>query len=153
MLGTLLRTLLRTLPRSVGDALAGRDAQPVTTGMSGTRVLRCTAPGAPTLYLKAGTVDTLRACASHSLGDEAARLCWLAAHGVPVPAVHRYERVDDVELLLLAEVPGVDAATLAEWSVAYNLGDAWAPRLLEGYGSRDVDERRLRFYGALDDFF
>ena len=42
---------------------------------------------------------------------------------------------------------------LAHWSVAYNLGDAWAPRLLACYGARDVDERRLRFYAALDDFF
>ncbi len=42
---------------------------------------------------------------------------------------------------------------LAARSVASNLGPEWVAHLFEGYGVTQSDERKLRFYTLLDEFF
>jgi aminoglycoside 3'-phosphotransferase-2 len=94
-------------PPELAALLRRRAAQPITTGESGARVLRYTRAGAPTLFLKTIAAD------GRALGDEAARLRWMAARGVPVPEVLHYAVHADREYLLLTEVPGVDASVVA----------------------------------------
>lgn len=79
----------------------------VTAGHSGASVYRLT--GKPSYYLK------MVARLPHLNGDqqlnaEADRLPWLAAHGVPVPEVVKYDQNDDFEWLVTAAVPGRSAA-------------------------------------------
>jgi aminoglycoside 3'-phosphotransferase-2 len=71
-------------------------------------VLRYARAGAPALFLKAVAAPDGR-----PLGDEAARLRWMAARGVPVPAVRHYALSGGWEYLLLDEVPGTDASAVA----------------------------------------
>jgi aminoglycoside 3'-phosphotransferase-2 len=97
------------LPSEMASLLHGRSAHPVTTGESGARVVRYADSGTPALYLKA-----LPLADGTPLGDEAARLRWMAARGVAVAAVRGYAVHDGCEYLLLDEVPGTDAATVAE---------------------------------------
>ena len=98
---------MRSPPPEIAALLRGRSAQPVTTGESGARVLRYARAGAPALFLK-----TVAAPDGGPLGDEAARLRWMAARGVPVPAVRHYALSEGWEYLLLDEVPGTDASAV-----------------------------------------
>ena len=100
-------TLPITLPSTIAGLVAGRRVVPVTTGMSGARVLRFDAADGSALYLK--TVPA----ADETSGGEAARLRWMARHGLPVPAVLHHEIVGGDEHLLLGGVAGTDAATAA----------------------------------------
>lgn len=100
--------MMRSPPPEIAALLRGRSAQPVTIGESGACVLRYARAGAPALFLK-----TVAAHDRAPLGDEAARLRWMAARGVPVPAVRHYALSEGWEYLLLDEVPGTDASAVA----------------------------------------
>lgn len=78
------------------------------TGESGAQVLRCEKTGAPALFLKSVSLDIGRSVGT--LHDEAARLRWMLDHELPVPEVLHYEVSEDVEYLLLNEIPGADAS-------------------------------------------
>ena len=103
----------RVHPEELDPVLAHYHFERVTVGMSAAAVWRCTREGAPTLYLK-----TAQTGAAMALDGEAARLEWMRASGLPVPAVHAYLRTGDAEYLLLDEVDGVDASDQRWQSVA-----------------------------------
>ena len=139
------------LPRSLTARLAGRSLEPIRLGESEARVWRCTVEGQSSWYLKAAPV-----IAELRLDREAACMRWLRSHGVPVPAVHEYTRVDDDEYLLTEEASGLPASA-SEWNadrqrVAIALGNCLAAlHATDAAGcpfdrriSRQLDEARVR---------
>jgi aminoglycoside phosphotransferase len=86
-------------------ALVDYAFEPISLGESGASVWRCSAPGAPTLYLK-----TAALAAELRLDDEAERLRWMKKRNLPVPTVREYGHTDQAEYLLLDEVAGVAAS-------------------------------------------
>lgn len=115
---------MHAAPADIAALLRGRTAQAVRTGESGARVLRY-APDAAHAGESALFLKTVEVPDKRPLGDEAARLRWMAAQHLPVPAVRHYTVYEAREYLLLDEVPGVDA------SVA-------AARIAAGEGGADV---------------
>jgi len=103
----------RIHPEELDPVLAHRQLERVTAGMSAAAVWRCTREGESTLYLK-----TALTSAAMALDGEAARLEWMRASGLPVPAVHAYLKTEAAEYLLLDEVAGVDASEQRWQSVA-----------------------------------
>jgi len=95
----------RVHPEELDPVLAHHQLERVTVGMSAAAVWRCTRERAPILYLK-----TALTSAAMGLDGEAARLQWMRANDLPVPAVHTYLRSEDTEYLLIDEVAGVDAS-------------------------------------------
>jgi aminoglycoside phosphotransferase len=79
----------------------------VEHGKSGTTVARYDRPNGSAVYLKSSPLASL----SHRpLFDEAERLGWMYAVGLPVPAVLQYHEWKGREYLLLTAVPGADAS-------------------------------------------
>jgi len=92
------------LPAEIAALTDGYAFEQITLGRSGNAVYRLSAPGRPTLFLKAGAGEQRAA-----LADEAARLRWLAGR-LPAPElVAEVERGGGVFLLMTA-VPGVDCS-------------------------------------------
>ena len=89
---------------------AGYRATRVLAGESGGTVDRLDAPGSPVLYLKHG-----RGRIAEDIGDEAARLAWLAGR-LPVPAIRRFARTADEAWLLTTAMPGETVDALIEKS-------------------------------------
>ena len=91
------------VPDSVRVATTGYAWTPATDGESGGAVFRLTAPGRPTLYLKAGAGRV-----AHDITAELARLEWLAGR-LPVPAVRLFVRAPEEAYLLTTAVTGQSA--------------------------------------------
>jgi aminoglycoside 3'-phosphotransferase-2 len=142
---------MRPPPPDIAALLRGRAAQPVTTGESGAHVARYVRAGARGLYLKAAAIaDGGSPEGGGPLGGEAARLRWMAVRGVPVPAVHRYVLHEGWEYLVLDEVPGSDAATVASAAtVTSTTGGGHAARAAVVHALADA-LRRLHATDAAD---
>ncbi|WP_276611613.1 APH(3') family aminoglycoside O-phosphotransferase [Caulobacter sp. 602-2] len=83
--------------------IAGYEAVPASAGEGGASVLRLTAPGRPTLYLKSGA-----GAVAAEIRAEAQRLAWLAGRA-PVPSVLAFVQAAGEARLLTTAVPGVSA--------------------------------------------
>ena len=94
------------LPPPLAADLGKHSRTEVGTGESDATVHRFERPGAPTLYLKSRAVVG----AARPLFDEAERLGWMHAVGLPVPAVLQYHEWKGHEYLLLTTVPGIPAS-------------------------------------------
>jgi aminoglycoside phosphotransferase len=96
------------LPPPLAADLGKHNRADVATGESGSSVVRFDRPSASSVFLKSraiGSPPTAR-----PLFDEAERLGWMYAVGLPVPAVLQYHEWKGREYLLLTAVPGSDAA-------------------------------------------
>ncbi|MBI1202802.1 MAG: APH(3') family aminoglycoside O-phosphotransferase [Rhodopseudomonas sp.] len=80
--------------------------EPVAAGMSDASVYRVHQDGQPLNYLKIAHAD-----AAALLRDEIARTQWLAAHGVPVPALLRIDDSADSVVVLSRALRGLPATT------------------------------------------
>ena len=142
---------MRPPPPDIAALLRGRAAQPVTTGESGAHVVRYARAGARGLYLKAAAVPVGGSSEGGGpLGGEAARLRWMAARGLPVPEVRRYAVHEGWEYLVLDEVPGIDAATVASAAaVTSTTGGGSAARAAVVHALADA-LRRLHATDAAD---
>jgi aminoglycoside 3'-phosphotransferase-2 len=98
-----------TLPPPLAADLGKHSRTEIQTGESGDSVFRFDRPGASTVYLKAGPIAS--GSRERRLFEEAERLGWMHAVGLPVPAVLQYHEWKGHEYLLLTAVPGVDAST------------------------------------------
>ena len=97
------------VPESMLAAVAGYAWARDKVGESGGAVYRLHGkPGAPDLYLKHG-----RHAVADAIGDEAARLRWLAGR-LPVPTVVNVVHTTDEAWLLLTAMPGKTAYQLLE---------------------------------------
>ena len=98
-----------TVPGSMSSAVAGYAWARDRVGESGGAVYRLHGkPGAPDLYPKHG-----RHAVADAIGDEAARLRWLAGR-LPAPAVVHFDRTADEAWLLMTAVPGRTAYQLLQ---------------------------------------
>ena len=95
------------LPPPLAADLGKHSRAEVTTGESGSRVTRFERSGSA-VFLKSHAFGT--APGGRPLFDEAERLGWMHAVGLPVPAVLQYHEWKGYEYLLLTAVPGVDAS-------------------------------------------
>lgn len=93
-------------PRNWEEMLNGYTYKQQTTGCSSAFVFRLEHPEKPVLFIKTEPAGPLQ-----ELPDEAARLRWLAAMGMPCPAV--IDEIHDTRRswLLLTTVPGLDLAS------------------------------------------
>ena len=97
-----------TLPPTLAADLGKHSRTEIQTGESGDSVFRFDRPNTSTVYLKARAIaGTSR---ERPLFDEAERLGWMHAVGLPVAAVLQYHEWKGHEYLLLTTVPGVDAS-------------------------------------------
>jgi len=96
------------LPPTLAADLGKHSRFEVTTGESGSRVTRFERPGGSAVYLKSHAFGT--APGGRPLFDEAERLSWMHAVGLPVAAVLQYHEWKGYEYLLLTAVPGMDAS-------------------------------------------
>ena len=96
------------LPPPLAADLGKHSRTEITTGESGSSVTLFERPGGSALFLKARVFGT--APAGRPLFDEAERLSWMHAVGLPVPAVLQYHEWKGREYLLLTAVPGADAS-------------------------------------------
>jgi aminoglycoside phosphotransferase len=80
----------------------------VTTGESGSNVTRFERAGSSPVFLKSHPIGSIPR--DRPLFDEAERLGWMHAVGLPVPAVLQYHEWKGREYLLLTAVPGADAS-------------------------------------------
>jgi len=96
------------LPPPLAADLGKHSRAEITTGESGSSVTLFERPGGSPLFLKARAFGT--APAGRPLFDEAERLSWMHAVGLPVPAVLQYHEWKGHEYLLLTAVPGTDAS-------------------------------------------
>ena len=96
------------LPPPLAADLGKHSRAEITTGESGSSVTLFERPGGSALFLKARAFGT--APAGRPLFDEAERLSWMHAVGLPVPAVLQYHEWKGREYLLLTAVPGADAS-------------------------------------------
>ena len=95
------------LPAGALDArLAGYRFERDARGRSAASVFRLEASGLPTLYLKVE-----EAGAFGEIADEAARLDWLKASGLPCPEVIANESGGGRNRLLIGALPGADLAS------------------------------------------
>ena len=94
------------LPPPLAADLGKHTRTEISTGESGDGVFRFDRPTGATVFLKTRTiVSGLR-----PLFDEAERLGWMHAVGLPVPAVLQYHEWKGHEYVLLTAVPGLDAS-------------------------------------------
>jgi aminoglycoside 3'-phosphotransferase II len=96
------------LPPSLAADLGKHARTSVGTGESGASVTRFDRPNGSPLYLKSHAIDPRSAV--RPLFDEAERLGWMHAVGLPVPAVLQYHEWKGHEYLLLTGIAGTDAA-------------------------------------------
>ena len=96
------------LPPPLAADLGKHARTEITTGESGSSVARFDRPGASAVFLKSSSVGP--APMGKPLFDEAERLSWMHAVGLPVPAVLQYHEWKGREYLLLTAVPGADAS-------------------------------------------
>jgi len=96
------------LPPPLAADLGKHSRSEVTTGESGSRVTRFERSGSSAVFLKSRAFGT--APGGRRLFDEAERLSWMHAVGLPVPAVLQYHEWKGHEYLLLTAVPGTDAS-------------------------------------------
>jgi aminoglycoside 3'-phosphotransferase-2 len=97
------------LPPSLAADLSKHVRTEIETGESGADVVRYERPSGNTAYLKSKVVGA--PSAPRPLFEEAERLGWMHAVGLPVPAVLQYHEWKGREYLLLTAVPGQDAST------------------------------------------
>ncbi len=98
------------LPPPLAADLGKHSRAEVTTGESGSRVTRFERSGSA-VFLKSHAFGT--APGGRPLFDEAERLGWMHAVGLPVPAVLQYHEWKGYEYLLLTAVPGVGRVGVA----------------------------------------
>lgn len=97
------------LPPPLAADLAKQARAEVGTGESGASVVRFDRPTGASVYLKSRVIGS--SLPARPLFDEAERLSWMHAVGLPVPAVLQYHEWKGREYLLLTAVPGTDGAT------------------------------------------
>jgi aminoglycoside 3'-phosphotransferase II len=97
------------LPPPLSADLGKHPRSEVSTGDSRASVLRFDRPTGASVYLKSLPVDA-PARSARPLFDEAERLGWMHAVGLPVPAVLQYHEWKAREYLLLTAMPGIDAS-------------------------------------------
>jgi aminoglycoside 3'-phosphotransferase II len=96
------------LPPPLAADLGKHTRTEVTAGESGSNVIRFERAGSSPVFLKSRSFGS--AARARPLFDEAERLGWMHAVGLPVPAVLQYHEWKGREYLLLTAVPGVDAS-------------------------------------------
>jgi aminoglycoside phosphotransferase len=96
------------LPPTLAADLSKHSRAEVGSGESDASVIRFERATGSAVYLKSRPLD--RAPSDRPLFDEAERLGWMHAVGLPVPAVLQYHEWKGREYLLLTEVPGTDAS-------------------------------------------
>ena len=96
------------LPPPLAADLGKHARTEISTGESGSTNIRFDRPGASSVFLKSCTIGP--APTGRPLFDEAERLGWMHAVGLPVPAVLQYHEWKGREYLLLTAVPGEDAS-------------------------------------------
>jgi len=96
------------LPPPLAADLGKHSRTEISTGESGSSVIRFDRPGTSAVYLKSYAIGP--APSGRPLFDEAERLGWMHAVGLPVPAVLQYHEWKGREYLLLTAVPGADAS-------------------------------------------
>jgi aminoglycoside phosphotransferase len=104
---TTTATLL-PLPPTLAADLGKHARSEIGTGESGANVIRFERPNGTTVYLKSRLIGT--SSKHRPLFDEAERLGWMHAVGLPVPAVLQYHEWKEREYLLLTAVAGEDAS-------------------------------------------
>jgi aminoglycoside 3'-phosphotransferase-2 len=101
--------------------LAGSSPRLMTIGKSGAVVVRFDSEDRPTLFLKADSGPFAE------VPDEAARLEWMAAQGLPGPRILDLIAKRDTNILLMSAVPGRDLASnpgLTPLEIARIVGEA-----------------------------
>jgi aminoglycoside phosphotransferase len=96
------------LPPTLAADLAKHARTEIATGESGANVVRFARPNGTTVYLKSRPF--IAPSKRRPLFDEAERLGWMHAVGLPVPAVLQYHEWKEREYLLLTAVAGEDAS-------------------------------------------
>ncbi|MBB2796426.1 UNVERIFIED_ORG: aminoglycoside 3'-phosphotransferase-2 [Rhizobium pisi] len=99
-------TFSKTLPAALGERLSGYRFERDALGRSGASVFRLQGEGLPALYLKVEAAGPFG-----ELADEAARLSWLKAVGLPCPDVIARESDGERNWLLIGALPGTDLAS------------------------------------------
>jgi aminoglycoside phosphotransferase len=94
------------LPPPLAADLSKHSRSEIGTGESGASVLRFDRANGTTVFLKSRSVTGT----ARPLFDEAERLGWMHAVGLPVPAVLQYHEWKGHEYLLLTAVPGLEAS-------------------------------------------
>jgi aminoglycoside phosphotransferase len=96
------------LPPPLAADLGKHNRADIATGESGSSVVRFDRPAGSSVFLKSRVIGSPPT--ERPLFDEAERLGWMSAVGLPVPAVLQYHEWKGREYLLLTTVPGTDAA-------------------------------------------
>jgi len=96
------------LPPSLAADLSKHSRSEIGSGESDSSVIRFERSTGNVVYLKTRQLDPFPS--GRPLFDEAERLGWMYAVGLPVPAVLQYHEWKGREYLLLTEVPGADAS-------------------------------------------
>ncbi|MDF0696850.1 aminoglycoside 3'-phosphotransferase [Rhizobium sp. MC63] len=99
-------TNFKTLPAALGERLSGYRFERDALGRSAASVFRLEGEGLPALYLKVEAAGPFG-----ELPDEAARLSWLKAAGLPCPDVIACESDGERNWLLIGALPGTDLAS------------------------------------------
>ncbi|MBX4928679.1 APH(3')-II family aminoglycoside O-phosphotransferase [Rhizobium binae] len=99
-------TFPKALPAALGERLSGYRFERDALGRSAASVFRLEGEGLPALYLKVEAAGPFG-----ELADEAARLSWLKAVGLPCPAVIARESDGERDWLLISALPGTDLAS------------------------------------------
>lgn len=98
------------LPPPLAADLGKHQRSDIATGESGSSVSRFDRPAGSSVYLKSRVIGAPPS--ERPLFDEAERLGWMSAVGLPVPSVLQYHEWKGREYLLLSAVPGANAASL-----------------------------------------
>jgi len=101
-------SLITQLPEPLASRVDGYTVTPVTTGESGGTVLRLTASGRPTWYLKSGQGDV-----ANDITEEMHRLTWLAPR-LPAPQLVHFVRDANRAVLVTTALAGEPAAAWLE---------------------------------------
>ena len=96
------------LPPPLAADLGKHSRTEISTGESGSSMIRFDRPGTSAVFLKSYAIGP--APSGRTLFDEAERLGWMHAVGLSVPAVLQYHEWKGREYLLLTAVPGADAS-------------------------------------------
>ncbi|MBB4477479.1 APH(3')-II family aminoglycoside O-phosphotransferase [Rhizobium etli] len=96
----------KRLPAALDERLSGYRFERDALGRSAASVFRLEGEGRPALYLKVEAAG-----AFGELADEAARLGWLKAAGLPCPDVIARESDGERDWLLIGALPGTDLAS------------------------------------------